>query len=42
MLGGGIDVGDKFWQHCGLGFSRDGSRAIAVDRRGKMVMADIS
>jgi len=41
-LGEGIDVGDKFWQYCGLGFSRDGSRAIAVDRRGKMIMADIS
>jgi hypothetical protein len=41
-MGERLDVGEKYWQYCALGFSIDGSRALALDRRGKMLMADLS
>ena len=41
-LGERLDVGDKSWQYCALGFSRDGNRALALDRRGKIMMADFT
>src|SRR5271170_1263434 len=41
-LGERLDVGDQSWQFCALGFSRDGNRALALDRRGKIMMADFS
>jgi len=33
-LGERLDVGDKSWQYCALGLSRDGNRALALDRGG--------
>jgi hypothetical protein len=41
-LGESLNVSDKQWLKCSLGFSRDGSRAIALDWRGKLLMADFT
>ena len=41
-LGERLDVGDRQWQYCAIGFSKDGNRALALDRRGKIMMADFS
>jgi hypothetical protein len=37
-----LDVGDKHWRFCSLGFSKDGYRALALDRRGKMLVTDFT
>jgi len=37
-----LDAADKHWQACSVGFSRDGRRALALDHRGKILMADFT
>ena len=37
-----LDVSDKSWQFSSVEFSRDGRRAIALDRRGKLIMVDFT
>jgi|ERR1700737_3851987 len=37
-----LDVADMQWRFCSLGFSRDGYRALALDRRGKLFVTDFT
>jgi hypothetical protein len=37
-----LDVGERQWMVCSLQFSRDGYRALALDRKGKLIIIDFT
>ena len=39
-VGERMDVATKQWQCCSLAFSRDGYRALALDRKGRLLVTD--
>jgi hypothetical protein len=40
MVGEKMEVSGPNWRFCSLNFSRDGYRAVALDRKGKMVVIE--
>lgn len=39
-VGEQLDISGRQWRHCSVGFSRDGYRALILDRKGKLFLLE--